>query len=231
MILVLHGENTKNRDERFREIKSSQKSRPFVYGKENTYDDLYQAVNGTTLLEEKVFIIIENFIKDKKLKPKDNILSVIPENKFLLLVENAQLPPKTVTELSKVAKIENFKPDPQIFWFLDSLCPDYRRVSAKLAQLPESEGNSLVWNLTNRCMLMLLSKLNYTNAQVSEITGRSIAPWQWQKIKNQAKYFSTQSLNKIFQGMLKIDFMQKNGQTNLPPKTLISYLLLKYLNV
>lgn len=231
MILVLHGENIKDLYGKLQEVKNSQNEAPFVFGKEHSYDDLYMAINSVSLLDEKNFLIAENFFKDKKLKARDKVLENFSKDKLLVIYESAQLTPATATALSKIAKVENFKPEPQIFRFLDSIGPNFRPVVQRLCSMPESEQGSLLWNMTNRFLLLLLARLNYTCAEAVKISGRNMAPWQWQKIAEQSRSFSVDSLKKIYQGMLKIDYMIKTGQTGLPPKTLVSYLLLKYLKV
>lgn len=228
MFVLIHGENTHAAYNRLTILRKNQKEKPQVLNSENNYDDLILSILSTSFLSDQNFIIANNFFKDKKIKSSDNILK---ENldKTVIFYEEAKLTPAVLSKLPAHITVEYFKNEPKIFYFLDDISTNLESTLRKLEGLSADDQGSLIWNLTNRFFLLTLAQKGYSAQKASEVAGRQLAPWQWQRVQNQARLFPAQITKKIFAGLLKIDFMIKSGQTQLPPKTLITYLLLKYL--
>lgn len=230
MIYVFHGANSNASYEQLKAVESKLEiQEKLKLGKEHTYDDLVQALFSTSILDDTKLVIAQNFIKDNKVDFKSPLWEKDLTAKTVIFYESTQLTPSTVAKLPKHFLIEIFKEEPRIFWFLDSITPQKVQTLKSLYNLGPKEDELLIWNLANRFLLLTLAKSQIDIIQASNITGRTIAPWQWHKIKNQAQMFNLEPLKNIFKGLLKIDYLIKTGQSDLPSRTLVSYLLLKYL--
>lgn len=226
MINVLHGEDLEQSYKRLSQLISSYPDFLKVRLEESaTKDELVLSLYSDDLLSSKKLIICTNFIKDKKL-PK---LEKLSDSNILVLWEKNQLTQAALAKLPRGTQIENFKPKPQLFWFLDSLTPPVAHALKSLVALGDEEDN-LLWNVTNRLLMLILAKQGTTQEEASEILNRNLAPWQWQKVKDQAKMFDQGQLKKMYTGALRVDYMIKTGRTNLEEKVLLPILLLKYLD-
>lgn len=228
MFLVIHGENTISAYDRLQKLRGSQKERPQILSRENTYDELTLALLSQSIFDNQNFVICYNFFRDKKIKSTDSLLKD-DFDKTVVFYEETKLTPTTLTKLPKHITIEYFKAEPVIFWFLDSVSPDLIETLKRLEALGKDDEKNLIWNLSNRFLLLTLAQKNYSFQQVGTITGKPVALWQWQKCQSQSRLFPNGLPKRILSGLLKIDYMIKTGQTQLPIKTLLSYLLLKYL--
>ena len=231
MIYLLHGEDKTASYARIEQIiKTYLPQKRITLSKENTKDDLYMAVFSGSILDEENIIIVRNFIKDKKIVAKDYIFKNTPKEKVLIFWEEGQITPTQVKTLDAFAAVENFKPEPVIFRFLDSLSPNSKTTLSMLYNLQsETPQPIIIWHTASRLLLLLLAKMGANPKQAGAITGRNLADWQWEKIKNQARTFDLSSLKNFFQGCLKADLAAKTGKTDLDEATLTSFLVLKYL--
>src|SRR3989338_6091914 len=229
MIYILHGNDTLasynrlqlllNNFQDFEKIKLDEKSEK---------DEYVMALFGQDLIEENKVIICANFLSAKKVIKKD--IANIPEAKPVIFWEKEKINSKFLTNIKAKILIEEFKTPAKIFYFLDSLSHKSKQLMTKLKSLSDEETRSLIWHLSNRVMLLLLAKLNTPIESVNMINGRPLQDWQWDRITKQAQSLDTKVLRKIFNGILKIDFLIKNGNTDLNEKTLISILFLKYIH-
>ncbi|MEX2028400.1 MAG: hypothetical protein WD988_02770 [Candidatus Curtissbacteria bacterium] len=235
MIYLLHGEGKTAAYARLGQIvKIYPDTKPITFSKENTRDDLYMAIFGTSIIEEETILVAQNFLKDKKVSAKDEIFKNTPKDKVLIFWEQALLTPAQVKNAAAFAQIEVFKPEQVIFHFLDSLAPDSKTPLRLLQDLQNEDrstaySTSLIWHLSTRILLMVLAKMGANASLAGKISGRPLAPWQWDKIKMQSRPFNLDSLQKFLKGTLKVDLLIKTGKTNLDEPTLASFLLLKYL--
>lgn len=230
MIYLLHGPNTTAAYARLQELESTiAVDKQIKLGKEHTYDDLYQAIFSTSLLDDKQLVVAQNFIKDKKIDFKKGVFDQEIPGKTVIFYEQGLLTPATTSKLPKHFSVELFKNESFIYYFLDSISPSLRPSLKNLQQFHSSEEPLLLWQLANRFLLLAIAKSGLSVQAASSLSGRPVAPWQWQKIRNQAMRFDLASLKSIYGGLLKIDYMVKTGKTGLPTKTLVSYLFLKYL--
>lgn len=228
MIYILHGEDISGSYNRLSQILTDfpnhQKCR---LTDKATLEDLYLAIFTQDLLDSPKIIICENFFQSKKIEI--DFLKKIPKDLTVVFWEQKELPKTETIKIGKLAIIENFKPQPKTFLFLDSLSPQAQKSLAGLAKFTNSDDSTLLWHLTNRFLLLILAKLGSSLPQAQTISGRNLLDWQWAKIKNQAKLFQLQSLCSLYTGALKIDTMIKTGASNLKSNSLISVLFLKYL--
>jgi DNA polymerase III delta subunit len=231
MFYLIHGPNTKASYDRLSELESEfPKEKQIKLGKEHSYDDLYQAVFSTSLIDDKQLVVVQNFLKDKKIDLKKSVFDKDIPDKTIIFYEQSQLTPATVTKLPKHFNVETFKNEAFIYYFLDSISPSLMLSLKNMQSLQSSEEPLLIWQLANRFLLMTVARAGLSQKAASGLSGRQVAPWQWQKIRSQAMRFDLPTLKSIYSGLLKIDYMIKTGKTALPGKTLISYLFLKYLH-
>lgn len=231
MIYFICGVNTKASYDRLKSIESNFKGQEKIkLDKEHSYEDLAQAVFTTSLLADTKLVVAQNFIKDKKIDFKTQNWQKEIEDKTVVFYETTPITPSALSHLPKHFKIEVFKLEPKIFQFLDSINPSAQRVLRELKNAQVSKDSSFLWNIANRFLLLTLAKKGLNSSQAGTLTGRNIAPWQWQKISSQAGNFNLSVLKKLSSGTLKIDYLIKTGKTQLSAETLVTYLLLKYLN-
>lgn len=226
MITVLHGTDSDASYKRFSNLLTSYKDlRIIQLDKESSEDDLSQAFLSQDLFDNKKIIVIKNLIK--KTKSILTLLDEAPKDLEVILWESDELTPGTVAKLAKVAKVENFKLPAKIFYLLDHIAPEQKKIIAELNNL--GDENSLIWNIQYRLFLLTLAKLKVDVDLAGKISKRFLADWQWSKIRQQAEKFTLPQIRSIFHASLRIDYLIKSGQTNLSPSTLLTVMFLKYL--
>jgi len=193
----------------------------------NTKEDFYQAILGTSMFDEPEVIVCDDFLSSKKIAEKD--LEKVPKDKNVIIWESSSLTPALAKKLEKIARIQAFKIKSLIFDFLDYLSPNTKEALSLLTKL-DTEDTPLIWQVSLRVLLMILYKSGVDRLSASKISGRNILDWQWNKISIQSKKFEMQNLKNLYSGLLKADYMIKSGKTNLDEKSLFVPLILKYLN-
>lgn len=230
MIYLVHGQDQTSSYLRVREIvKNFPRTSKTYYSREATEDELYMAIFGQNLLEEKTVIIVENFLKDKKLNLDDGFFKRIPKEKTVIFWEQSEVTSSMQKKLQTLAKIENFKLPATIFRFLDSLAPGSKKPLVLLSRLEAEKEEAMLWHLANRVFLLILARFGLNISEVSRINDRVILDWQWNLIVEQSRLFKLRSLLDFFGGILKADLIVKSGNTELDQITLSSLLILKYL--
>ena len=126
-------------------------------------------------------------------------------------------------------QIKEFKPKSAIFWFLDSLSPDFAKSARYLPQIAADKNNFLVWNLLMRVAFLITVKSGGGRENCAQFFERNIQDWQWDKIQRQADLFSLNKLIGLYHGLLRLDYATKNGTSAMDEKSLVAILLLKYL--
>lgn len=226
MIFVLHGDDTASSYERLTSILDSYKDSLKVHLVKSTALQITEEALARDLIFPQKIVVVENFLSPFKKLPPD-LFKNIPADATLIFWEKSTLTPAKLAKLEKLAKVELFKEKSLLFPFLDSMIPGSKASLVLLQSVKDTNG--LPWQLQNRLLLLILSKLNFDLNRTVKITKRNIADWQWNKIKFQSAKFNLEKLIAMYQAALKIDLMVKNGKTNIPAETLISVLLLKYL--
>lgn len=226
MIVIIQGTDSDSSYKKFSQLLSSYKDhRTIQFDHYTSKEDLNQAFISQDLFDDKKVIVLKNLLKKDK-----NIISILenaPKELAVICWESDDLTPSIVAKLSKFAKVENFKLPATIFYFLDNIAPGEKKVIGELNKL--GEETSLTWNIQNRFLLLTLAKLKIDMSLAGKIVKRPLADWQWSKIARQAEKFTLEQLKSIYHASLKIDYLIKSGQTSLPPTTLLSVMLLKYL--
>lgn len=196
-----------------------------VFSEKDSQSDFLSSVNTQDLIDIKRIYILENFISKKKITPK--IINIYAKDNIIFLWEKTNI--STLKFRKSDIKILEFKIPPKIFNFLDSIGPNNSISLAHLYSLDKVDHTSLIWQLSNRFYLLILSKIGIPIRDVETITGRSVQDWQWRKISTQASRFDLKTLKSLMSGIIKIDYMVKTGTTNISYQPLISILFLKYL--
>lgn len=226
MIIVLHGDDIGASYTRLLQILENYKNFHKVNLTKTTPEEILQNIMSQDLLGEEKIIIVESFLApQKKLAPK--FFQQIPQDANIIFWEKSTLTPAKINRLEKLGKVEFFKAKSELFPFIDTIGQNLKTSLFNLSKLKEEDG--LIWQIENRLLLMLLSKLNVDLDSVVQITKRKVFDWQWDRIRFQAQRFDTKSLKNAYSASLKIDYLIKSGKTDLPTKTLISAFLIKYL--
>lgn len=226
MIYVLFGEDTDTAYKRLSALRAENSTLQKVnLTKDSSKEAVYGELFGQDLLGQNKLIICENLISTLKTEELKNI----QKEQVVIFWENKKLTPAQVKKLAHFAKFEEFKPKTYLFLFLDSIIPGSKAALVYLAKLDSNEA--IIWNLTNRLLCLTLAKQGLSVQQASLAIGRQLAPWQWQKVIEQAQGFPKETLFLMYKGLLKIDYLIKSGTTALGAKDLIGILLFKYLKV
>lgn len=226
MIQVLHGDDLSSSYSRLAQILAQYPNHKKVRFTEKSQVDLFvEELFAQDIFNIPKIIICENYITVGAVKEK--ILAEIPQNVPIIFWEHKQLTPAQITKIKNFTKIELFKVKSIIFYFLDSISPSATKSLKSLFKIKQEEN--LLWHLTNRFMLLTLIIQNFTKINIEAFLNKKIADWQWQKLKVQSKLFDKDTVNAIFSGLIKIDYLIKSGQTALSEINLINILFLKYL--
>ncbi len=227
MIYFIHGSDIQTSYLRLQELITSFKDyRKVSIFKENI-DMLYQTLFSQDLFETNKLVVVENLLSDKKINTKD--LKSLSPKIMVIFWEDQEISASRLKDFLNIAKIENFKLPQTLFYFLDSISPNSKNTLINMTKL-EKDQKGLSWHLENRLFQLILAKLNLTQTEASQILGKTIAPWQWQKITSQARIFELEKLKTLFSAVLKIETLVKTGVSSLTESTLISLMFVKYLN-
>lgn len=226
MIYVLHGDDTESSYLRVLSIINKYPDWEKVnIANDQTFQlDVILTTEG--IFESKKIIILEDFLKSKQFKP-NNLKDT--NDKILILWERRELAPRDVSPFAKIATIELFKPKTVIFSFLDSISPNATNTIRILETLKSENSQGVIFQLSNRLMLLILASAGYSKEEASKMSSRNLADWQWQRIKSQSHMLHQKVLIKLFQSTLKIDTLIKSGQTSHSLYTLLSLMFAKYL--
>lgn len=226
MIFIFHGTDTQASYLRLQEQISSLKEYHKVTISKENLDMLYQTLYSQDLFETNKLVVVENLISVKKIESKD-LKSLSPKS-MVIFWEDQEVSASQLRGYANIAKIENFKLPQTLFYFLDSISPNSKKALYYLSKL-DKDQKGLSWHLENRLFQLIISKLNLSQTEVSQILGKNIAPWQWQKITSQARILEFDKLKILFSAVLKIETLIKTGVSSLTESTLISLMLIKYL--
>jgi len=223
MIHIIHGQDTTS-SYNFIEVllgkyPNYQKIR---FTHEHTREDFKESLLSQNLFSQNKTIICEDYLFQKKITAAD--INQIPQNQDVIFWESQKI---KIADKIKNASIQEFKKPAILFQFLDSVSP--KSTSALLLLRRLTNESNLIWHLAYRLQLLIFAKKGLPKEAVANFLKKPVATWQWQKIQNQAKYFQMETLNKIFSSLLKIDYLKKQGKTQLNDTTLLTLLFLKHL--
>lgn len=229
MIYILHGENTDDSGKYLKNLLVKYKGIPKVWLGEKDQSEIFsQTVYAKELFETDKVIICQNWLAANKVKL--NSLSEIPQNRTVIFSEETKLALGQTREARPNIQIKEFKPPSTIFWFLDSLSPDFSKSVKYLPQIETDKKNLLVWNLLFRVSLLIAAKYQIGREKSQDFFERNIQDWQWDKIQKQADLFSLNKLTRLYRGLLRLDYTIKNSLSAMDEKSLVVILLLKYLH-
>ena len=226
MIVVLHGDDIAASYARLSQIIEKYKNHLKVNLTKPGETQILEAAFATDLISQDKLIIVESFLAPQK-KLNVKFFQKIPQDKNIIFWEKTPLTPAKINHLQKQGKVEFFKQKSDLFPFIDTIGQNLKMSLSYLCKLDDE--NNLVWQIENRLLLMLLSKLNMSLNSVVEITKRKVFDWQWERVKSQTAKFDIKSLQGAYSASLKLDYLIKSGKTDLGAKTLISAFLIKYL--
>jgi len=228
MIHVLHGENTDDSERYLKSLLINYKDIPKVQLTDKDRIELFQeAVYAEDLFETEKLVICRNWLSSKKIKL--NSLFDIPQNRTVIFLEDTKLTVGQNVKRPSDWQIKEFKLQSTIFWFLDSLSPDFVKSARYLPQIDADKNNFLVWNLLMRVAFLITVKSGGGRENCAQFFERNIQDWQWDKIQRQADLFSLNKLIGLYHGLLRLDYATKNGTSAMDEKSLVAILLLKYL--
>ena len=228
MIHVLHGENTDDSERYLKSLLIKYKDIPKVQLTDKDRIELFQeAVYAEDLFETEKLVICRNWLSSKKIKL--NSLSKIPQNRTVIFLEDTKFVLRQAAKNPPDWQIKEFKLQSTLFWFLDSLSPDFSKSARYLPQIDADKNNFLVWNMLFRVSLLIAAKCQAGKEKSQDFFERNILDWQWDKIQKQADLFSLNKLIGLYRGLLRLDYTIKNSLSAMDEKSLVAILLLKYL--
>ena len=228
MIYILHGENTEDSGKYLKSLLLKYKDIPKVWlGEKDQLEIFSQIVYAEELFETNRVVICQNWLASKKVKL--NSLSEIPQNRTVIFLEETKFALGQSAGTRPDIQMKEFKPKSTIFWFLDSLSPDFSKSLRYLPQIESDKKNLLVWNLLFRVSLLITAKSQVGREKSRDFFERNIQDWQWDKIQSQADLFSLNKLVGLYRGLLRLDYTIKNSLSSMDEKSLVAILLLKYL--
>lgn len=213
MIVLLHGQNTQDREKALEGYKKEAKTGELISvdGKEATLTTIRNALTTNPLLDEKRTIIIHNLLSGKPSLFKEIENSLKNTVHTLIFVENKELENKTLSLLPKDTKITYFKPPPIIFYLLDSLGERPAKKSLMLLNdcLKKERPEVILSQIQKRLRLLLALDGNF----ISD-TAR-LADWQKGKLRQQQKTLSDRTTLKAYKRILEIEADEKQGKATL----------------
>lgn len=201
MITLLHGENVTASRKRLSEIKDN-------FDGEVVYADLNSSLESSSLFFSKRLLILENVLGVK-----------LPEidNDNLVFWEGKKLSATQITSFLKKypkANVEEFKIDPVVFKFVESIGPGNQKVMMPLWKkyMATEEPEIAMTMIVRQIKLMLVNE--------------NMAPWQKERLARQASLFGEERLKKMLGELLEIDYKNKSGQSTVGLADLLEVWLL-----
>lgn len=226
MMILIHGDNTVAALNRLLELKSSFTGTTLTfYAKDKTPATLREALSSESLFSDSKLLIIENPASAKKLF--DDI--AIGQNSNLLLFENRKLTSAEVSAFQKKIpglKAEEFKLEPVVFKFLESLAPDNQKIMLLLLKqyLKPEEPEIAIAMLARQLRLLIAA-----TEEAAELEDFSLLPpWQKQRLISQARKFDLAKLLNIQAKLLTIDYQLKTGRLPVKPEVALELLLASF---
>ncbi len=178
--------------------------------KDANLTSITQILEGLTLFGKAPVLILEGIFSLPKSKNKDLLLDFLAKytDRDIFLYEDKTLSPTALKPFSK-AKVNQHKPAPIIFTFLDSLRPGGPTKSLKLLSDLEvaHQHAELIFAMLIRQVRLLLQAL--------EPASLKAAPWQKARLVSQARLFGERGLLKLHNDLYRIDKQLKTGANPL----------------
>ena len=221
MLTILHGENMVKSREALLASKQDYGNAEIIELLGNVdYTSLKQALESTSLFSDKRLVIIENLFSSKAQKKSDDRIAYIAKSAYdadVVLWEGKKIDGRSLVSFKK-ATIQEFKLDPVLFQFLDSIKPgNQHQMIALFHILIDKENTEFVFYMIVRQIRLLLA--DCLGAAIVEVVRQ--APWQKQKLHQQAKLFTEEKLIHLMKRLFEIEYYLKRGRWQ---KTLIQEL-------
>ncbi len=227
MLKILHGDNIAASRNAFLTYKQSAQNPVMLRGGEFTYTDLVQIFDGGELFSDTKNVFIEDlFAKTKKgddLTLYTTLLLSHAQENTIVLWEG-----KTLTK-SQLAVFKNtvpelFKLPTLLFTLLDSIRPNNASSLIKYAHSVKNEaGEEILFAMLIRQIRLLLAFSE--NADIDEV--KRVAPWQKNKLAQQARVFTREQLLILHSHLYELDLARKTGTGALPLSASIDFFLLR----
>lgn len=218
MIYLFHGDNQvasrKKLTDLIAQAKREKKEVIALNGLKVNLTQVLSALESSSLFGQEKLVVIENLFSRPKSKEKEVIIkylkkkSVVPE---MIFWEKKTIPGTTLRWLPKNWQIQLFKTSAIIFRFLDSLRPgNTKQMLTLLKESIEKDSPEMIFYMLARQIRLLIL------AKDSGRRGLFGAPWQINKLLNQANYFTLEQLINLYQKLLAIDIDIKTGRSFMP---------------
>lgn len=213
MLTILHGEQTVKSRQELAQLKSQFARGEIVqFSASVDLTTLTQALESQSLFGGNRLVIVENLLSERRKKKHDDVLTYLQQQRFttpLILWEDKSLSASQLAGF-KNATVKQFKPEAALFAFLDSLKPGYQLTFFPLLQKTrQTEPIELIFFMIVRQVRLLLALKS--KAKIPEVM--RLAPWQKNKLENQAHAFSYTQLRSLHRGLYTAEYSQKTGQS------------------
>jgi|APSaa5957512622_1039677.scaffolds.fasta_scaffold46355_2 DNA polymerase III delta subunit len=221
MITIFHGDNFVLSRKVFNEQIDEFKGEKIRFtAKKLDETKLTQSLESNSLFGDTKLVIIENLLTLPRSKAKDKFIELVLHNKDseIVLWEKKAITPAVKKKFAG-ATIKEFKLPASVFKVLDSLKPGSGKVTLKLLHdCLKKDAAELVFYMLHRRVSQLIQA-----TKEGQLKG---APWQIGKLKSQSQNFKLETLLKLHQDLLNIDFTIKTGQAVLPLASQLDLLLI-----
>lgn len=238
MITIIHGDDIASSRSYFLELRQKQKNFVSFDGGKMTITDIVQNIEGSGLFEDTKTIFIEDFltILKKTNSESKTILDYIIKNakSFNFILWESKEISKRDLSLFEKAIVKYFKLPKNIFLFLDNLKPLNSKNLLSLFHQALDSGikEELILFMIQRQIRLLLALSGDSSPMAQNDIGTidevsRLAPWQTEKLENQATLFSELQLKQIYKKLYEIEIAQKTGTLSLSLVQAIDFLLLE----
>lgn len=242
MITIIHGSDTSLSRKYFLDEKQKVVNAVLLDAEQVNLTDLTQVFEGGGLFGESKFIFIEQLLtKRKKSTDLTGILTYLEKNATghtIFLWEGKELDRGTLT-LLKNPIVKIFKLPQTLFQLLDAILPGNGKTLIKLYHqtLVASDAEMVFYMLIRQIRILLAIKripANLDSKSPNEVNTpdpidevKRIAPWQKNKLENQANHFEVQQLLTIYSKLFTLEVGQKTGTLAVPLSSAIDFLFME----
>lgn len=227
MISLYYGDNyvlsRQRLNQHLDQLKTNQVNLTRFLAKDLSLEALTQALESNSLFNLQPALIIENLFSLPAAGLKNSVLSLIVKNQHqtIILWDKKPLTKTNLKPLTQVKtiKFNEFKLPLTVFKFLDSIIPNQGHIGLKyLHQSLHTNPIELVFYfLSRRVSQLILAE--------SEPQTLKSSPWQKNKLVSQATNFTLDQLIQLHHQLLKLDYINKTGQTPFDLLTELDLLL------
>lgn len=221
MLYILHGDDIAASRGRLAQLMSEFSSASILDGEKTTVSDLVQALSTQDLFLEKKCVVVEKVLRLPK-KELEKLLELINKNSSneIILWHNTELSRVFLTKF-KTAKVEVFMLPKLFFTFLDGFYPkNFKRELELLQKMENLEAEQIFYALVKRMRQLLSIKLEAVLDETSKMS-----PWQYGKVRDQSRFWDTDSLEKAYLQLFEIEKKIKSSGLVVPLKKQLDILL------